>query len=81
MASYDVVSTIHQSLVIGQRSPLDELEMFRRIALQGAKCCYNNGCEVVGHQKDFKVGRCRLTVSNPVPKAPTVSALEIIILT
>jgi len=77
MASYDVVSTIHRSLVMGQRSPADELELFRRLSLDGAKYCYNSGCEVVGHRKDFKVGRCRLISSNPVMlKAPTVSALE-----
>ena len=32
--------------------PLDDL---RRMALEGFKYCYNEGCEVVGHLKDFKV--------------------------
>jgi len=32
--------------------PLDDL---RKIALEGFKYCYNEGCEVVGHLKDFKV--------------------------
>ena len=35
---------------------LDEaLDRFRRVALEGAKYCYNGGCEVVGLLKDFKV--------------------------
>jgi len=32
-----------------------QLDMFRRSALEGAKHCFNDGCEVVGHLKDFKV--------------------------
>ena len=31
---------------------LDEL---RSMALEGVKLCHNEGCEVVGHAKDFKV--------------------------
>ena len=35
--------------------PLDELDVFRRLALEGGKYCRNEGCEVVGQLKDFKV--------------------------
>jgi len=31
----------------------DKLKSFRRQALEGAKYCHNDGCEVVGHLKDF----------------------------
>jgi len=55
MASYDVASTVHQSLVAGQRDPFDELELFRIGALEGSMYCENVGCEVVGQLKDFKV--------------------------
>ena len=37
------------------RDPLAMLDLFRRQALDGAKHCRNDGCEVVGHYKDFKV--------------------------
>ena len=32
-----------------------ELDRFRKEALVGADYCYNDGCEVVGHLKEFKV--------------------------
>ena len=31
--------------------------MFRRHALEGEKHCFNDGCEAVGHLKDFKGAR------------------------
>jgi hypothetical protein len=31
------------------------LEHFRRELLEGGRYCHNDGCEVVGHPKDFKV--------------------------
>jgi len=31
------------------------LETLRKMALEGEMYCYNDGCEVVGHLKDFKV--------------------------
>ena len=34
---------------------LQYLDMFRSDALDGCKYCYADGCEVVGHLKDFKV--------------------------
>jgi len=43
-----------------ERTPFDELEQFRRDARDGAKYCHNDGCEVVGHLKDFKLcPQCR----------------------
>ena len=39
---------------------VDELDFFRKRVQEGAKHCYNEGCEVVGHPKDFKVcPQCR----------------------
>jgi len=35
--------------------PFNMLESLRNIALEGGDYCYNEGCEVVGHLKDFKV--------------------------
>jgi len=31
------------------------LNICRRIALEGSNYCHNDGCQVVGHRKDFKV--------------------------
>jgi len=39
----------------GGHNPVDRLDRFRREALEGAKYCFNDECEVVGHLKDFKV--------------------------
>ena len=37
------------------------LDVYRRGALEGVKYCYNDGCEVVGQLKDFKVcPQCRM---------------------
>jgi len=35
--------------------PVDTLEALRTMALEGSKYCRNEGCEVVGHLKEFKV--------------------------
>jgi hypothetical protein len=39
----------------GQYDPFEQLDSFRRQALDGAKYCWNGGCEVEGLLKDFKV--------------------------
>ena len=39
----------------GGHDPVAELDMLRSMALHGAKYCRNDGCEVVGHLKEFKV--------------------------
>ena len=35
--------------------PAESLDTLRRIALEGARHCFNENCEVVGHLKEFKV--------------------------
>jgi len=50
-----VVHWLRKGCVTGQHSPLDLLDGFRRMALEGAAWCQNEGCEVVGQLKDFKV--------------------------
>ena len=37
------------------RSPVAVLDALRNMALEGSTYCRNDGCEVVGHLKDFKV--------------------------
>jgi len=51
----DVLNGVVHWLVKGQYDPVTELDGFRRRALVGARWCRNDGCEVVGHLKDFKV--------------------------
>jgi len=50
-----VVHWLRKGCIDGQRNPLDVLDGIHREALEGAKYCYNEGCEVVGHLNDFKV--------------------------
>ena len=38
----------------GGHNPVDYLNRFRRRQAEGAEYCRNDGCEVVGHRKDFK---------------------------
>ena len=49
-----LTGTIHW-LWKGGSDLMDKLDVYRRTALEGAKFCRNEGCEVVGHLKDFKV--------------------------
>jgi len=51
----DVLTGVVYWLRKGGYDAVDELDGFRREALEGAKYCFNAGCEVVGHLKDFKV--------------------------
>ena len=39
----------------GGHNPIDGLKEFRRGVLEGGRYCLNEGCEVVGQLKDFKV--------------------------
>ena len=39
----------------GRHNPDECLDWLRRIARVGSKYCHNDGCEVVGHLKEFKV--------------------------
>jgi len=50
-----VVHWFHKGCVTGLYDFSDHLEACRRLALQGGTYCDNDGCEVVGHLKDFKV--------------------------
>ena len=51
----DVLTSVVHWLRQGEHNPIDMLNGFRRTALEGAKFCSNDGCEVVGLLKDFKV--------------------------
>ena len=46
----DVMYWVHK----GRHNLIHALEEFRIRALEGGKYCHNEGCEVVGHRKDFK---------------------------
>jgi hypothetical protein len=50
-----VLHWLQKGCATGQHSPLGMLIAFRRGQLEGAKYCRTEGCEVVGHLKDFKV--------------------------
>jgi TPR repeat protein len=39
----------------GTHNPVERLDVWRRVALEGAAYCRNEGCQVVGLLKDFKV--------------------------
>jgi len=55
-----VMHWLRKGCATGQRDPLDELDGFRRAALEGAAYCYNVGCTVVRRLQDFKVcPQCR----------------------
>jgi len=49
-----LISVVHW-LRKGADNPFRELDVIRSIALKGHKYCFNDGCQVVGHLKDFKV--------------------------
>jgi TPR repeat protein len=56
-----VVYWLRKGCVAGGPSVLDYLEAFRRVAVEGFPYCDNDGCEVVGQVKDFKVcPRCKI---------------------
>ena len=48
-----LTSTVHW-LRKGGHDIVGKLDACRRIALNGAPYCFNEGCEVKGHLKDFK---------------------------
>jgi hypothetical protein len=51
----DVLTSVVHWLRKGGHSPVDVLEQFRREAREGGNYCVNDGCEVVGLLKAFKV--------------------------
>ena len=51
----DVLTGVVHWLRKGGHDIVANLDTLRRTALQGSKFCRNEGCEVVGHLKEFKV--------------------------
>ena len=51
----DVLTGVGHWLPKGGCNLSNELDGFRSMALEGAQYCFNDGCEVAGHLKDFKV--------------------------
>jgi len=51
----DVMTGVLHWLRKGGHDAVEYLEVLRFMALEGANFCRNEGCEVVGHLKDFKV--------------------------
>jgi TPR repeat protein len=51
----DVLTDVAHWLRKGGCDEVAELDKCRRRAQEGAPYCFNDGCEVVGHLKDFKV--------------------------
>jgi len=51
----DVMIGVLHWLRKGGHNPVEIIGMLRKHSLEGAKFCRNEGCEVVGQPKDFKV--------------------------
>jgi hypothetical protein len=51
----DVLTGVLHWMVQGGYNPIAGLNELRRRAEEGNKYCVNDGCEVLGHRKDFKV--------------------------
>jgi len=51
----DVLTSVVHWLREGGHNPIAELGALRQSALEGGQYCSNEGCEVVGLLKDFKV--------------------------
>jgi len=51
----DVLTSVVHWVWMGQLDPSDVLNVLRTTALEGGLYCFNEGCEVVGHLKKFKV--------------------------
>jgi hypothetical protein len=51
----DVLTSVVYWLRHGGHDLVHKLGAYRTLALEGGKFCYNEGCEVVGQMKDFKV--------------------------
>jgi len=51
----DVLAGVIHWLRKGGHNTVHKLDVLRNFALEGAKYCHNDGCEVVGKLKDFKV--------------------------
>jgi len=51
----DILTSLVYWLRNGGHDPVHKLGVFRIRALEGHNYCFNEGCEVVGHLKEFKV--------------------------
>jgi TPR repeat protein len=51
----DVLTSVVHWLRKGGQNPVTLLDVLRSTALEGGAYCRNEGCQVVGHLKDFKV--------------------------
>ena len=51
----DVLYWLRKASMTGECNPFEELDGFRKEALEGSNYCHNEGCEVIGHRKDFKL--------------------------
>ena len=56
MEDHDIPADVLTGVVQeGGHDPVDKVNRFRRSALKGNMYCYNAGCKVVGHLKEFRV--------------------------
>jgi hypothetical protein len=60
----DVLIGVVHWLQAGGHNTVDQLNAFRSMALEGGQYCRNDGCEAVGHLKEFKV--CPAVQDRPV---------------
>ena len=51
----DVLTSVAHWLRKGEYDLVRELAGFRKTALEGSNYCWNHGCKVLGHPKDFQV--------------------------
>jgi hypothetical protein len=51
----DVMTSVLHWLQKGGYNTLDTLDIYRRGTVEGGRFCNNDGCEVVGQYKDFKL--------------------------
>jgi len=51
----DVMTSVVHWLRKGDHDVVSALDSLRGLAAEGGNYCFTNGCEVVGHLKDFKV--------------------------
>ena len=51
----DVLTSVAHWVWKGGHDPIQQLDVYRGMALEGGIFCVNDGCQVVGLQKDFKV--------------------------
>ena len=51
----DVMTSVVHWLRKGDHDVVSALDSLRGLAAEGGHYCFTNGCEVVGHLKDFKV--------------------------